>query len=141
MPRRARPNPLSVLQLEDRAVPTILPTGYAEGFVTDQLVAPTVMEFAPDGRLFVAEQEGAVRILQDGELLPDPFYIVSAQTNVGERGLLGLKLHPDFQTNGYVYLYYTVDATDESPAHNRISRVVANGNVAAAGSEEILVEL
>ena len=58
--------------------------------------------------------------------------------SIGERGLLGVAFDPDFQTNGFVYIYYTAT----TPAiHNRVSRVTANGDVAVAGSESILLEL
>jgi glucose/arabinose dehydrogenase len=56
----------------------------------------------------------------------------------GERGLLGVALHPGFTTNNLVYVYYT---TTENNTHNRISRFTANGNVAVIDSEEKLFEL
>src|SRR5204862_1885066 len=56
----------------------------------------------------------------------------------GERGLLGIAFDPDFDTNHYVYVYYTAT----TPAvHNRVSRLTANGDVAVLGSETILLEL
>jgi glucose/arabinose dehydrogenase len=106
---------------------------YASGF-GDLLTAVAV---APDGRLFVAEKSGRLRVVKQGQLLPTPFVTLPVLEE-GERGLLGVALHPGFASNGYVYLYYTTSA---GGAHNRISRFVANGDVALAGSEEILVEL
>lgn len=107
---------------------------YATGFSHDV----TAATFAPDGRMFVTELLGAIRIVDaGGSLLPTPF----AQINVidgGERGLLGIALDPDFGTNGYVYIYYT---TGEDGIHNRISRLTANGNTAVPGSEVVLVDL
>ena len=97
----------------------------------------TAAAFAPDGRLFVLEQRGRVRVIENGSLLPTPFVQLPVSAD-GERGLLGIAFHPDFETNQLVYLYYT---TEEGGAHNRISRFTANGNVAVPGSEEILVEL
>lgn len=97
----------------------------------------TSLAFAPDGRIFVTELNGAVRIVKNGLLLAAPFATVPALVE-GERGLLGVALDPAFITNGHVYIYYTT-ATDG--AHNRISRFTANGDVAVPGSEVILVEL
>ena len=56
----------------------------------------------------------------------------------GERGLIGIALHPDFASNGYVYIYST---RTDGGSHNRISRFTAAGDVAAAGSEIALVDL
>jgi glucose/arabinose dehydrogenase len=97
------------------------------------------MEFAPDGRLFVATQKGEVRVIQDGALLPAPFLTVNTFRR-GESGLDGLTLDPHFEQNGYVYVDYTVSG----PAHhNRVSRFTAsptNPNVATPGSERVLLD-
>lgn len=95
------------------------------------------MQFAPDGRLFVCLQGGQLRVIKDGTLLPTPFLSVTTDP-VGERGLLGIAFDPDFQFNNFVYVYYT---TTTSPRRNRVSRFTANGDVAAPGSEFIVVEL
>jgi glucose/arabinose dehydrogenase len=62
-----------------------------------------------DSRLFVVEQTGTIRIVQDGALLPDPFLDISDRitTQGAEQGLLGLAFHPDYATNGAFYVYYT----------------------------------
>jgi glucose/arabinose dehydrogenase len=95
------------------------------------------MEFAPDGRLFVCLQGGTLRVIKNGALLPTPFLTVSVDSS-GERGLLGVTFDPDFATNHFVYVYYTV-AT--SPRHNRVSRFTASGDVALANSEAVILEL
>lgn len=120
----------------------VLASSLSPGFVQIQVAAdivetPTAMDFAPDGRLFVLEKAGRVRIIKNGSLLPAPFVAVTTQ-DVGERGLLGIAFDPDFATNNYVYLYYTAT----SPTiHNRVSRFTASGDVALPGSELILLEL
>ena len=120
-----------------QAQPATLPAGFSATLVASGLASPTAMQFAPDGRLFVAEQGGRLRVIKDGALLPTPFLTVTV-SSVGERGLLGVAFDPAFSTNHYVYVYYTAT----SPAiHNRISRFTANGDVAVAGSELILLEL
>jgi len=101
------------------------------------LAAATAFVQAPDGRLFVAEQGGRVRVVKDGALLASPFHALADVDFNGERGLIGIALHPEFATNGWVYVHYT---TTRDGAHNRISRLVANGDV-SDGTERVLVEL
>ena len=113
-----------------------LPTAFTETQVAGGLASPTAMQFAPDGRLFICEQGGRLRVVKDGALLPAPFLTVTVNSS-GERGLLGVAFDPAFTTNHFVYVYYTVP----SPAHNRISRFTANGDVAVAGSEHVIFEL
>jgi glucose/arabinose dehydrogenase len=115
---------------------TVAP-GFSETLVASGLSSPTAMKFAPDGRLFVAEQGGRLRVIKAGVLLPTPFLTVTV-SSVGERGLLGVAFDPQFATNHFVYVYYT--ATTPT-VHNRISRFTANGDVAATGSEKILLDL
>ena len=114
-----------------------LPSGFAEATIATGMSSPTAMAFAPDGRLFVAEQTGALRVIKDGTLLSTPFVTLSVNSS-GERGLLGIAFDPNFSSNNHVYLYYT---TSSSPIHNRLSRFTANGDVAAGGSETVLLNL
>jgi len=83
------------------------------------------MAIAPDGRIFVCEQTGALRVIKNGAVLPTPFLTVSVDSS-GERGLLGITFDPNFASNNFLYIYYTVPTT---PRHNRISRFTANGDV------------
>jgi glucose/arabinose dehydrogenase len=114
-----------------------LPPGFRETLVASGLASATTMQFAPDGRLFVAEQGGRLRVIKDGKLLATPFLTVTV-SSAGERGLLGIAFDPAFATNHFVYIYYTATAP---AAHNRISRFTANGDVAVAGSEVVVFEL
>jgi glucose/arabinose dehydrogenase len=113
-----------------------VPTGFTDSLVVSGLTDPTAMALAPDGRIFVCQQGGALRVIKNGALLPTPFLTVTT-TSAGERGLLGVAFDPNFVSNQLVYVYYTVP----TPAHNRVSRFIANGDVALAGSETILMEL
>src|SRR4051812_10471245 len=72
--RRARRRTVLELEgLEDRLTPsTVLPNGFEETRLATGLNLPTVMEFAPDGRLFVGEKAGQVRVVKDGNLLATP---------------------------------------------------------------------
>ena len=114
-----------------------LPTGFVETQIASGLSSPTAMDFAPDGRLFVCLQGGNLRVVKNGALLPTPFLTLTVDSS-GERGLLGVAFDPNFATNNFVYVYYTVPG---SPAHNRVSRFTASGDVAAAGSEVVLLNL
>ena len=95
------------------------------------------MAFAPDGRLFVCQQGGQLRVIKNGSLLSTPFVSLTVDFS-GERGLLGIAFDPNFATNHYLYVYYTV-AT--SPIHNRVTRFTATGDAAAPGSEVVILEL
>ena len=95
------------------------------------------MAVSPDGRIFVCQQGGKLRVIKNGVLLATAFVTLTVDSN-GERGLLGVAFDPNFVTNQYVYVYYTVPG---ATAHNRLSRFTANGDVAVAGSELILLEL
>ena len=79
------------------------------------------MDFAPDGRLFVCQQGGQLRVIENGVLPATPFVTVTTTAN-NERGLLGIAFDPDFAGNQFVYVYYT-DIT--APIHNRVSRFTA----------------
>ena len=114
-----------------------LPAGFTESLVANGLTNPTAMAFAPDGRLFVCLQGGQLRVIENGVLRASPFVNLTVDSQ-GERGLLGVAFDPNFSANQFVYVYYTV-ATP--PVHNRVSRFIANGNVAVAGSETIILEL
>jgi glucose/arabinose dehydrogenase len=118
------------------AAPT-LPSGFVDSMFVQVPPGATSMAFAPDGRLFITQQGGRLRVVDNGKLLATPFVTLTVDANA-ERGLLGVAFDPDFSTNHYVYVYYT--ATTPT-IHNRVSRFTANGNVAVAGSEKILLEL
>src|SRR5215208_5896373 len=118
-----------------------LPTGFTDSPVVSGLTNSPDMEFAPDGRLFVAEQAGRLRIARPDGTLSTFLDISTKVDSTGERGLLGLTFDPRFSTNRYVYLYYTRKATSTTPAHNRVVRVTARGNKVVAGSEKLILRL
>ena len=113
-----------------------LPAGFTETQISG-LSNPTAMEIAPDGRIFVCLQDGSLRVIKNGALLATPFLTLSVDPS-GERGLLGIAFDPNFASNNFLYLYYTVPTT---PRHNRVSRFTANGDVVVPGSETIIWEL
>jgi glucose/arabinose dehydrogenase len=115
-----------------------LPSGFTETQVAAGLSNPTAMEFAPDLRLFVCQQGGQLRVIKNGLLLSTPFVSLTVDSS-GERGLLGIAFDPNFATNNFIYLYYTPGGS--SPRNNRVSRFTANGDVAVANSEVVILTL
>lgn len=97
-----------------------LPTGFHDETVFEGLEEPTALRFAPDGRVFVAEKSGEV-VVYDSLEDPTPTVFANLRTQVydlGDRGILGLALDPDFAANHYVYVLYTYDHLlgEEAPA-------------------------
>jgi glucose/arabinose dehydrogenase len=132
--------PALVESLERRELLTTLPSGFAETQIATGFASPTAMTIAPDGRIFVAEQAGQLRVIRDGALLPTPFVTLPTEA-VQERGFGGVVLDPNFAQNGYIYVYYTALTPD---IHNRVSRYTAdpaNPDRALAGSEQVLFEI
>jgi glucose/arabinose dehydrogenase len=118
-----------------------LPPDFVRSQVVGGLAHPTAMEFAPDGRLFVAEQRGTLRVVKAGGTLATVLDVSGRVDSTGERGLLGVAFDPGFSTNHYVYLYYTQKATGTTPAHNRIVRFTVSGDTAVAGSGKLILRL
>jgi glucose/arabinose dehydrogenase len=89
-----------------------LPTGFQDTIVFAGLEQPTALRFAPDGRVFVAEKAGKIKVF-DGLEDTEPDLFADLRTEVydhGDRGLLGLALDPGFDAGRpYVYALYTYD--------------------------------
>ena len=146
-----------------------LPEGFQESVVFSGLNQPTVVRFAADGRIFVAEKRGVIKVFGS---LTDTTPAIFADLNVNvhnfwDRGLLGMALAPNFPIDPYVYVLYTYDhelgSTDSAPRWGtpgvysdpcptppgptadgcvvsaRLSRLQAAGNV-MSGSEQVLIE-
>jgi glucose/arabinose dehydrogenase/PKD repeat protein len=144
---------------------SVVPANFTESVVWGGLNDPTNIEFAPDGRIFVAEKSGIIKVF-DNEGDPTATVFADLRTNVHnfwDRGLLGLAVHPNPATPS-VYVLYAHDAAiggtaprwgtvggtnDPCPTppdptgdgcviSGRLSRLSASGNV--AGAEQVLVE-
>jgi uncharacterized repeat protein (TIGR03806 family) len=113
-----------------------LPDGFSCQTVATGLTGATALAVAPDGRLFVCEQTGALRVVKDGALLPRPF-VTLAVDSYWERGLIGVALDPDFPKKTYVYLCYV---SAKPYPHHVVSRFTARGDLAVPGSEKVLLE-
>ena len=102
-----------------------LPDGFAEITVAKRLADPTALAYAPDGRMFVAEKSGRLRVVRaDGVLASTPVIDISDHVaSAGDRGLLGIAVDAAFATNRFVYLLYTYDEDPAHPAAEKTSRL------------------
>jgi glucose/arabinose dehydrogenase len=118
------------------------PAGFTlkEDWVTG-LASPTAIAQTPDGRLLVAQQGGTVMVVKNAALLSTPFLTLPPANidTTNERGLNGIAVHPQFATNGWVYLYYTFK--DNTGPHNLVTRFTANGDVVTPGTEQLIIDL
>jgi len=136
-PSASRSTAPSAAATSARATPTPTPSPRLGPAVVEnvQLIAgglevPWAVDLAPDGRLFVTERPGRVRIVKlgaGGGLQAEPWARVPARANPdSERGLLGIALDPDFATSGFVYLYYSYTSTGGGTL-NRLVRLRDQG--------------
>lgn len=112
------------------------PTGFSQVEVANGIINPTVMAFTPDGRILVAQQNGILHVIKNGVKLSTPALQLTVNSS-GERGLIGIALHPEFSSNGFVYLYYTL----ANGSRNRVSRFTMSGDVINPSSEVIILNL
>ena len=106
------------------------------------LQSPTAIVNAGDGsgRLFVLEQPGRIRVIEDGQLLTEPFLDIAGEISAGgEQGLLGLAFHPRYDENGRFFINYTDPAGDTVVAEYAVSS--ANPNRADPGSERVILRV
>jgi glucose/arabinose dehydrogenase len=74
--------------------------------VVQGLQHPWGLAFLPDGRVLVTERPGRLRVIQDGQLLPEPVAGLPFVEEIGQGGLLDVALHPEFERNRWIYLSY-----------------------------------
>lgn len=101
-----------------------------EGYrVTDfatGLQVPWDMAFAPEGRVYVTERPGRVRLIENGNLRAEPYATLANISARGEGGLMGIALHPNYPNPRWVYLMYSYQA--EGSPYNRVSRFTDTGD-------------
>ena len=74
--------------------------------IAQRLQAPRAIDVSKDGRIFITEKSGSIRVVANGTLLEEPVGDINVE-NIGDAGLLGLVLHPNFTHNHLFYVYYT----------------------------------
>jgi glucose/arabinose dehydrogenase len=115
------------------------PPKFADGIFASGFNTPMAMEFSPDGRLFVLEKSGNVKVIPAGGGAASTFLTLSVDQNT-ERGLLGIAFDPQWSTQKYVYINYSVNGGN----HNRVSRFTvsaSNPNAADPASEVDLIDI
>jgi glucose/arabinose dehydrogenase len=139
----------------DRPADAAPPAGFVEQVVFSGLTAPTKLVFAPDGRVFVGQKNGIIKVF-DNLADPTPTVFADLRANVydyEDLGLIGLAVPPTFPADPYVYVSYTYDGRigGSAPTYNdtcaspgncvssaRVSRLKAAGDV-MTGSEQVLL--
>jgi glucose/arabinose dehydrogenase len=121
------------------------PASFSVGFdvIADGLSRPVQAVDPGDdsGRLFVVEQSGAIRILQNGEPVESPFLDISDQISQGnEQGLLSMAFHPDFAENGTFFIFYTDVEGDEQVERWTVSADDSNRADAESAAAVLTVE-
>ncbi len=91
---------LLFLSLVSSASGATVPNGFTDTLVASGLSTPTAMAIAPDGRIFVCEQGGALRVIKNGALLTTPFLTLPVDAS-GERGLLGIAFDPTYAITNF----------------------------------------
>jgi glucose/arabinose dehydrogenase len=120
---------------------TTLPPGLTlkmDAFVTTGLASPVFLtQPVNDGRIFVVEQAGTIRVIKDGVLQATPFLdIKSGVLSGGERGLLSVAFHPQYATNHFFYVYFTTQPNGDL----RIERFTsATADVADPASSKLII--
>ena len=90
-----------------------------------------------DSRLFIVEQVGRIRVIENGQLLATPFLDISSRVSTGgERGMFSVAFHPQYRTNGFFFVYFTGPSGEL-----RIERftVLSNANQADAASAKVIL--
>ncbi len=137
---------LMTIPLSTRTASAAVPSGFEDTFLTT-VSGPTDLTWTPDGRMLIIGKDGQVRVYANNTLLPNPALDLSARLcTVGEQGLVGIAVHPQFATNHFIYLYYIYNkfnnACPESEIDGPIGRlsrfVLPDTNVIDPASEVVL---
>jgi len=98
--------------------------------VAENLFVPWAIDISNEGKLYFTERSGAVRIIEDGKLLPQPLIRFSAPfVSQGEGGLMGIALDPNYSQNHYIYVMHSY--AEGNQVHNRVVRLIENNNKAS----------
>lgn len=95
--------------------------------ITTELINPWGLAFLPDGRILVTERSGSIRVIAEGKMQPEPLEGVPAVFAEGQGGLMDIQLHPDYKSNGWIYLTYSKPGKDTTSA-TTLARARVEGN-------------
>ncbi|CCH54246.1 coagulation factor 5/8 type domain protein [Fibrisoma limi BUZ 3] len=108
-----------------------LPAGFTQRKLADKLKEVIELVHAPDGRIFMAERSGNVKVYQNGTV--STVHTVATTTD-DEQGLLGITLHPQFATNGKCYIFYT----NPAKKYHYLDLITINGTNQVSSSERVM---
>ncbi len=121
-------NELAAPRVLAQSQPLTLPPGFIQEVIAQDLGPATAFAMTPAGSVLIARKHGSVKVVKDGNVLESPFIDISGQTNTyGDRGLMGIALHPSFPNPAYVYLAFAYDppgAAGHDPSGARVARVI-----------------
>src|SRR5882762_5210670 len=123
---------------------SVYPAGFADTTLVSGLNSPTSVAWAPDGRMFIAQKAGQVRVLPPGAQPSQSVQILDISSHVNnyaDHGLLGIAADSSFATNHYLYLLYVYDANpinQTGPKTSRLSRVTVNNDNTVSGETVLL---
>jgi glucose/arabinose dehydrogenase len=116
-----------------------VPTDFEDVLVIGAITQPTALAFTPDGRLLITRQPGVLRVYASGSLLATPAITLTSMCTASEQGLLGVAVDPDFASNSFIYVYYTINKS--GTCVNRVSRFVLPAtNIIAPASQVVLLD-
>lgn len=123
---------------QEREETTLIQESSGVEVIAQNLEIPWALDFLPDGGVIFTERPGRVRIIdKDGKLLPEPILTVEEVKHIGEGGLLGIAVHPDFADNKYVFLYYTYSGQGSNTLNKVVRYKLENGKLV---DEETIVD-
>lgn len=106
--------------------------------VATNLEIPWAIAFLPDKRMLVTERPGRIRMIDEkGKLQPDPLMTISDVKHVGEGGLLGIAIHPNFSEKPYVYVYYTYSEQNGNTLNKIVRYSFRNGKFS---DEKVIID-
>jgi glucose/arabinose dehydrogenase len=107
--------------------PFALPDGFTQDVLAKDLGPATAFAMRPDGSILIARKHGSVKVYRGGKILEAPFIDISGEvSNYGDRGLMGIAVHPDYPVAPYVYLAYAYEppAQGHEESGARTARVI-----------------
>ncbi|WP_343101960.1 PQQ-dependent sugar dehydrogenase [Romboutsia sp. MSSM.1001216sp_RTP31141st1_G3_RTP31141_220114] len=122
--RNHNKNNIKIKSIASRQIP------YEIEVIAENLYVPWAIDISNEGNIYFTERSGAVRIIENGKLNPQPLITFSSPfVSQGEGGLMGIALDPNFSNNHYIYVMHSY--LEANQIYNRIVRLVENNNIAS----------
>lgn len=128
---------LLIFQSEKLALAQVkLPEGFVEATVASGMSLPVGMSFLPDGRILVVEKGGQIRLVIGDFLKPEPLLIMTEIDSLGQRGLLGIAVDPNFPLHPYIYVHFS----NKTPHNIHIARFTLSGDLSDGNSPNLSID-